>query len=90
MKVLLRNVHTGCYYAGNGHWAVNDGAAQRWDHIQDAAVVWLEDQLGDAVVVLKYEQPECELKLLVQPEWFGDRATLPSEPSRMTRSRVDA
>jgi hypothetical protein len=63
MKIILRDTLTGLYYGGNQTWCAEASEAMAFDSIQDAASAAQEQNLETVNVVLRYEQPTCELVL---------------------------
>ena len=53
----------GLYYGVNHTWCDKVSEAMEFDSIQMAAVVALEQNMGNVNVVLRYEEPICELVL---------------------------
>ena len=63
MRIILRDSLTGLYYGGNQTWCAGVSGAMNFDSFQKAALVALEEKLETANVVLRYEEPTCELVL---------------------------
>jgi hypothetical protein len=63
MKIILRDSPTGLYYGGNQTWCAGASGAMDFDSFQTAASVALEEKLETVNVVLRYEEPTCELVL---------------------------
>ena len=63
MKIILCDSLTGLYYGGNQTWCAGVSGAMNFDSFQKAALVALEEKLETANVVLRYEEPTCELVL---------------------------
>jgi hypothetical protein len=63
MKIILRDSLTGLYYGGNQTWCVRVSGAKEFDSFQTAASLALEEKFETANVVLRYEEPTCELVL---------------------------
>jgi hypothetical protein len=63
MKTLLRDTLTGLYYGSNQTWCAEVSEAIDFDTIPTAASVAQEQKLGTVNVVLRYEEPACELAL---------------------------
>ena len=63
MKVLLRNAVTGSYVGRETAWAKNVEGAAEFETVEAAG--WRVRECGrqDAIIVLRYEKPECELGL---------------------------
>jgi hypothetical protein len=66
MKTLLKDALSGLYYSRNHAWADDVSAAMQFDSINAAAATAVEERLETAEVVLRYEDPLCELKLPVR------------------------
>ena len=71
MKIILRDLLTGLYYGGNQTWCVGASGAMDFDSIQTAASVAQEQKLATVSVVLRYEEPTCELVLPLAPCIFA-------------------
>jgi hypothetical protein len=63
MKIILRDLLTGRYYGGNLTWCAEVSGAMDFDSIQTAASVAHQQKLETVNVVLRYEDPTCELAL---------------------------
>ena len=63
MKTILRDSLTGLYYGGNQDWCAEVSGAMDFDSIRTAAWVAQEQKLETVNVVLRYEEPACELAL---------------------------
>ena len=63
MKIVLRDLRTGRYFAGRRIWVARLGAAAIYSTVEEAAAVASESGGQDVAVVLRYEEPECELAL---------------------------
>lgn len=63
MKIILKDSLTGRYYSGNQTWCAKVLEAVDFDAFHTAASAALEDKLDTANVVLRFEEPECELAL---------------------------
>ncbi len=63
MKIILRDSLTGLYYGGNQTWCAGVSGAMVFNSFQTAASVALEEKLETVNVVLRYEEPPCELVL---------------------------
>jgi len=67
-KVFLRNRETGQYYAGSNGWSGNPSVAHEFDTVESAIELARTQRLADMEVVLKYDDPPCDLVLpLKQP-----------------------
>jgi hypothetical protein len=63
MKIILRDSLTGLYYGGNQTWCAEASGAMDFASIQTAASVAQEQKLETVKVVLRDEEPTCELVL---------------------------
>ena len=63
MKIILRDSLTGLYYGGQQTWCVEAQGAMGFESFHTAVSVALEEKLETANVVLRYEEPTCELVL---------------------------
>lgn len=63
MKIILRDSLAGLYYGANHTWCDEVLEAMDFDSIQMAALVALEQNMDSVNVVLRYEEPTCELAL---------------------------
>jgi hypothetical protein len=63
VKIILKDSVTGLYYSGNQTWCAKVLEAMDFEAFHTAASAALEDKLDSANVVLRYEEPECELAL---------------------------
>ena len=61
MKVLLKDAATGSYYAGEDRWVADPGQAMSFEDVDKAGEKGLEYQGRETSVVLRYEDPQCEL-----------------------------
>jgi hypothetical protein len=62
-RVLLRNRETGQYYAGPSGWIKNCDATHCFDNVEDAVQSGRTQKLAGVEVVLRYEDPACDLVL---------------------------
>ena len=67
--VLLRNKETGQYYAGPAGWVRDCAAAHDFETVEGAVQSARTQKLAGAEVVLRYEDPACDLVLPVRQEW---------------------
>jgi hypothetical protein len=67
-KVLLRNQETGQYYLGSKGWSANAAMAQDFDTVESASNVAWTQRLSGLEVVLRYEDPACDLVLPLRQE----------------------
>ena len=72
MKIILRDSLTGLYYGGNPTWRTEASGAMDFDSIQTAASVAQAQKLETVNVVLRYEEPTCELALPLASCIFND------------------
>ena len=63
MKIILKDSLTGRYYSGNQAWCAKALEAMDFDAFNTAASAALEEKLESVNVVLRFEEPECELAL---------------------------
>jgi|WetSurMetagenome_2_1015567.scaffolds.fasta_scaffold1126844_1 hypothetical protein len=63
MKIILRDSQTGLYYGGDQSWCAEVSGAINFDSIGAGASVAQEQRLEMVEVVLRYEEPPCELVL---------------------------
>jgi hypothetical protein len=66
MKIILRDSLTGFYYGGTEDWVSEVSGAMEFDSIQAAASVAQEEKLETTNVVLRYDEPTCELVLSLE------------------------
>ena len=78
MKIILRDSQTGLYYGGNKTWCAEASEAKDFDSIRTVASFAQEQKLETVKVVLRYDEPACELAL--SPELC--RALDPHQHSR--------
>jgi hypothetical protein len=63
MKIYLRDSLTELYYGGNQTWCAEVSEAMDFDSVHTAALAAQEEKLETVNVVLRYEEPVCELAL---------------------------
>jgi hypothetical protein len=63
MRVIIRHRGSGFYYAGKGRWVGDPWSAQEFPSVELAGQVVLQYNFPDTAVVLRYEEPLCELAL---------------------------
>ena len=63
MRIVLKHSQTGLYYGGDQKWSADATYALELDSCKAAVALALEKQLEAVDVVLRYEDPICELKL---------------------------
>ena len=63
MRVLLRDTRTGDYFAKEMRWVRNPKGAAEFETLEEAG--WKAQECGrqGTIIVLRYEEPECELGL---------------------------
>jgi hypothetical protein len=66
MKIILRDSLAGLYYGANHNWCDEVSEAMAFDSIQMAALVALDQDMDNVNVVLRYEEPICELVLPIE------------------------
>lgn len=67
-KVFLRNRETGQYYAASNGWSGNTSVAHEFDSVESAIELARTQRLADMEVVLKYDDPACDLVLPLRQE----------------------
>jgi hypothetical protein len=63
MKVFLRDARTSLYYGKDMAWVETVKGAAEFATMEEAGGMARECGCEDAVVVLRYENPDCELAL---------------------------
>ncbi len=63
MRVLLQDGHTGLYRGPNGTWVSNAADAVEFRDIEAAGESAFACDRDEVNVVLRYEEPQCELAL---------------------------
>jgi hypothetical protein len=63
VKTILRDALTGLYYGDDHTWSADPSKAKNFDSIQTAAAVAQSEKLETVDVILKYDNPACELTL---------------------------
>lgn len=63
MKIILKDSRTGLYYGGDQRWSVEAWGAMEFSSSTAAAALALAEKLENVDVVLRYENPTCELTL---------------------------
>jgi hypothetical protein len=81
MKTILRDSRTGRFYAGDQGWVTDVSEAVEFDSISAAAALARAKRLETAAVVLRYEQPICELTVPL--------SECPSEAPDISLNKVD-
>jgi hypothetical protein len=68
MKVFLRHRETNHYYAGSIGWSGNTSVAHDFETVESAIQLSRAQNLADMEVVLRYEDPACDLVLPLRLE----------------------
>ena len=63
MKIVLKDATAGSYYAGEDRWVADPVQAMSFDAVEKAGEKGLDCQGRETSVVLRYEDPLCELAL---------------------------
>ena len=63
MKVFLRNRETGQFYSGSNGWSGNSSEAHDFAKVEGAAEFARTQKLVGVEVVLRYDDPVCDLVL---------------------------
>ena len=63
MKIILKDSRTGLYYGGDQPWSAEASGATEFSSSTAAAARALAEKLENVNVVLRYENPTCELTL---------------------------
>jgi len=63
VKIVLKDSLTGLYYSRNQTWCAKVSEALDFDAFHTAASAALGERLETVNVVLRYEEPACELAL---------------------------
>lgn len=63
MKIILKDSRTGLYYSRDRQWSPEVSGAMEFGSNEAAAALALKDKLETANVVMRYEEPACELTL---------------------------
>jgi hypothetical protein len=66
-KVFLRNRETGHYYTGATGWSGNSSVAHDFDAVESATQFAKTERLAGVEVVLRYDDPGCDLILPLRP-----------------------
>jgi hypothetical protein len=66
MRVLLRNVRIGLYYAGRKHWVGKPDTAADLKTIERAAELSRDENFEEMEILVDYDDPGCELVLPLQ------------------------
>jgi hypothetical protein len=78
MKVLLRDARTNLYYGRDRAWVDNVERAAEFGTLEEAGGMAWECGREDTMVVLRYENPECELAL--NPQYCASTAGDEQQP----------
>lgn len=70
MKIILRDALTRLYYGGDQTWSAVVSEAMEFDCVRTAASAAQERKLNTVHIVLRYEEPMCELALPLEPYLF--------------------
>ena len=68
-RVLLRNQETGQYHAGPNGWGADCAGAHDFDTVENAIQHARTQKLAGMEVVLRYDDPACDLVLPVRADW---------------------
>ena len=68
MKAFLRNRETGKYHAGSNEWSGNASVAQDYETVESAVQLARTQRLAVIEVVLRYDDPACELVFPLRKE----------------------
>lgn len=63
MKIILKDSRTGLYYSRDQQWSPDVSDAMEFGSSEAAAALALKEKLETANVVMRYENPACELTL---------------------------
>jgi hypothetical protein len=63
VKIILKDSRTGLYYGGDQKWSADSLGAMEFSSSEAAAALALKEKLETANVVMRYEDPACELTL---------------------------
>jgi hypothetical protein len=63
VKIILKDSLTGLYYSGNQTWCTKVSEAMNFGTFDTAASTAFEEKPESVNVVLRFEEPECELAL---------------------------
>jgi hypothetical protein len=63
MKVLLRKTNNSPYYVGSNQWTTDSSQARDFGQVEDAIELHRDEHLTDVEVVLRYDDPICDLVL---------------------------
>jgi hypothetical protein len=63
MKILLRNIQTGLFYAGPNQWTNNDPEAFDFEQTDLALDAVRDGKLQSIEVLMKFEDPAYEIPL---------------------------
>ena len=68
-RVFLRNRDTGQYYAGPSGWVGDGDGAHDFGTVEKAVELARTQQLAVMEVVLRYDNPGCDLVLPIRQDW---------------------
>jgi hypothetical protein len=68
MKVFLRNREMGQYYAGSNGWSGNTSVTHDFETVESAVELARSQKFADMEVVLRYDDPACDLVLPLRQE----------------------
>jgi hypothetical protein len=69
VKVFLRSRETGLYYGGDGMWVASPHCAFDYGMFEGASHACRSMGMQNMEVVLRTEQPLCELKVPLCEDW---------------------
>jgi len=67
VKVLLRKQKTSLYYAGVNQWTPDPRYARDFEEVDQAIRFHREESVAEVDVVLRYDDPACDLVLPLRP-----------------------
>ncbi len=68
-SVFLRNHETHEYYAGIASWVCDQAGAYDFNNVETAVQLALEQKLDGLEIVLRYDDPACDLVVPVRRNW---------------------
>ena len=72
MKVLLRKTNNSHYYVGNNQWTVDSKYARDFEQVERAIELHRAEQLTGVEVVLRFDDPLCDLVLPIRTPCFPE------------------
>jgi hypothetical protein len=66
MKVLLRKTNNSHYYVGKNQWTADSRYARDFEEVENAIQCHRDDQLMGVEVVLRFDDPICDLALPIR------------------------